>query len=166
MDYSKLSSRFSVRILTETNIDQIFSLSAGNPMFYRYCPPFVTKESIRADMVKLPPRTTPEDKFYLGFWEGETLIAILDLILHYPNRETAFVGMFMVSATKQGQGVGSGIVGELCASLREQGFRFVRLGYAKGNPQSRGFWLKNGFLPTGVEYQTDGYVVVVLERRL
>ena len=42
----------------------------------------------------------------------------------------------------------------------------MRLGFAKGNPQSEHFWLKNGFERTGVEAQNDGYVVVVLEKEL
>lgn len=166
MDLSKISSKYSVSMLSDNDIDQIYDLCVGNPMFYRYCPPAVTRESIRKDMAALPPRMTFEDKFYIGFWAGETLIAIMDLILHYPNRETAFVGLFMVSASSQGEGVGSEIIRDFCGYAWELGFRAVRLGYVKGNPQSRGFWLKNGFVPTGVEYQTDGYTVVVLQRQL
>jgi len=55
---------------------------------------------------------------------------------------------------------------EVYACLAKSGFHFVRLGFAKGNPQSEQFWLKNGFKRTGVEVQNEGYVVVVLEKEL
>lgn len=66
----------------------------------------------------------------------------------------------MTDAMEQGQGTGSAIVGELCAALEGFGFAHVRLGYVKGNGQSRHFWKKNRFAETGVEYDTDGYTVV------
>ena len=34
------------------------------------------------------------------------------------------------------------------------------------NPQSEHFWLKNGFERTGVEAPNDGYVVVIMEKKL
>ena len=42
----------------------------------------------------------------------------------------------------------------------------VRLGFAKGNPQSEAFWMKNGFKRTGFEDVQEKYTVVVLEREL
>ena len=66
----------------------------------------------------------------------------------------------------QNAGVGSRIVGDLCAALRDEGFSAVRLGRAKGNPQPERFWRKNGFRETGVEYDAGGYTVIVLQRDL
>jgi GNAT superfamily N-acetyltransferase len=53
--------------------------------------------SIRADMAALPPRKAVEDKYYLGFYEEDRLIAVMDLILGFPKEETAFVGFFMMN---------------------------------------------------------------------
>ena len=50
--------------------------------------------------------------------------------------------------------------------LKSIGFDYIRLGFAKGNPQSENFWTKNGFERTGVEAQNEGYVVVVLQKIL
>lgn len=50
----------------------------------------------------------------------------------------------------QGKGIGSTIIEESLAYLEKQGFTHVRLGYMKGNKQSRHFWIKNGFTPTGM----------------
>lgn len=99
------------------------------------------------DMTALPPEKSEEDKFYLGFFAGDELAAVMDLILDYPKPGIAFIGFFMMNAQKQGRGIGSQIVDEVTAHLKACGFREVRLGVDKGNPQSRAFWTKNGFSP-------------------
>ena len=40
-----ISSHYKVRKLTVKDVDQIYKLSSGNPIFYQYCPPFVTREA-------------------------------------------------------------------------------------------------------------------------
>ena len=166
LNISFFSTQYTVKKLVQADVDAIYLLCCGNPLFYEYCPPDVTKESIAQDMQALPSGKSYDDKYYLGFWKGDTLVAVLDLILNYPNCETAFVGFFMIEQKFQKQGIGSQIIEELCQHLKKQGYSFVRLGYAKGNSQSRKFWLKNHFDNVGVEYQTSGYTVVVLQREL
>ena len=101
-----------------------------------------------------------------GFFDGDRLIAVLDLILGYPDESAAFVGFFMTDASIQNRGIGSSIIGELCRTLKEAGYREARLGWVKGNPQSARFWRRNGFRETGASYETDGYTVVIARRDL
>lgn len=91
--------------LKEADVDEIYALFVENSMFYRYYPPNVTRESILADMKALPPKRTYEDKYYTGYFDGEKLVAVMDLILCYPNEETAFVGLFMMEKGSQGRGL-------------------------------------------------------------
>lgn len=161
-----LSKQYTVKQLTGTDVAVVYALCKENPLYYQYCPPFVTEDSIRADMKALPPRKIKEDKYYLGFYESEALVAVMDLILGFPNDETAFVGFFMTNKQFQGKGIGTELMQEVYTYLKQCGFKFVRLCFAKGNPQSEHFWLKNGFIPTGVEVQNEGYVAVVLQKEL
>ena len=161
-----LSKQYSVKQLTGTDVTAVYALCKENPLYYQYCPPFVTEDSILADMKALPPRKTKDDKYYLGFYEGEALVAVMDLILGFPNDETAFVGFFMMNRAYQGKGIGTELMQEVYTCLKQCDFKFVRLCFAKGNPQSEHFWLKNGFVPTGVEVQNEGYVAVVLQKEL
>lgn len=162
----RLSKQYMVRTLADADVAAVLELCKENPLYYQYCPPFVTENSIRADMTALPPGKTMEDKYYLGFYEGDKLVAVMDLILGFPKEETAFVGFFMMNRWYQGKGIGTAIMGEVYAYLEEYDFGFVRLGFAKGNPQSEHFWRKNGFERTGVEVPNEGYTVVVLEKKL
>ncbi len=164
MDVTKLSTKYKVCRLTEKDIDCVLELCMGNPLFYQYCPPAPTKESIAKDMAALPPRTKIKDKYYLGIYDEDKLIAVLDLILNYPNENTAFIGFFMVSSERQKKGMGTTLIKDMIACLQMNGYEFIRLGYVKGNPQAKAFWLKNGFAETGVEINTEDYTIVVLQR--
>ena len=95
---TQLSDTFEVRRLNAEDVDLIYTLSIENEIFYQYHPPFVTKESILKDMAALPPGKTLEDKFYLGFFDGEILTAVMDLILGYPTEDTGFIGLFMMNS--------------------------------------------------------------------
>lgn len=166
MNIQSLSQRYLIKCLEEKDIPDLYTLYLGNPVFYRHCPPAVTMDSIRREMTILPPGKTLDDKYYIGFYIEETLLAVMDLISGYPDPETAYIGFFMMNQDFQGKGIGTELITELCTNLKDLGFSRVRLAYAKGNLQSERFWLKNRFMKTGVEVQKEGYVAVRLERRL
>lgn len=163
MEVSLISTRYSVRRLTAEDVPAVFSLCSKNEQYYRYCPPFVTERSIMEDMKALPPKKGPEDKYYVGFFDGGELVAVLDLIVSFPNDRTAFIGFFMLEKRLSGGGVGSSMIEGLKAYLKKLGFTHIRLGWAKGNPQAEHFWKKNGFTETGVSYKAEGYTVIVAE---
>lgn len=145
MDIRLLSNRFDVRRLDINDVDAIYDMSRKNRIFYQYHPPFVTKESILEDMEALPPLKSYDDKYYIGFFESGTLVANMDLILGYPTDEIAFIGLLMTNVDYQNKGIGSAIVEDVSACLKQLGYRKVRIGVDKENPQSNAFWRKNGF---------------------
>ena len=147
MNISDLSSEYEVRKLTEDDVDIVYQLSLGNPMYFEYCLPAVTKESIIQDMNALPPRTTKKQKYYVGYFKDEKLIAVLDLIDGYPKKDVVFIGFFMIDVSVQKNGVGSAIVNELIDYLTTLKYKEVRLGWINGNLQAEHFWIKNGFCP-------------------
>ncbi len=166
LKFENFYDMYEVRRLNNSDVPQIYRLSVGNPLFYQYCPPAVTKESIKADMEALPPGINKEDKYYVGFFDKDVLVAILDLILGYPEKDSAYIGLFMMNQTFQGKGIGSSIISELGNALAQEGFFKLSLAYAKGNPQSEAFWIKNGFKKTGKISDQGLYKAVLMERRL
>lgn len=146
MDIQTLSQTYAVRRLGRDDVEIVYDLMRSNDIFYQYHPPFVTRKSILEDMDALPPGKGMEDKYYVGFFEGDALIAILDLIDGYPEKEIAMIGLLMTDTKRQRKGIGTTIVGELAVTLKASGFRRIRIGVDKGNPQSNAFWQKNGFV--------------------
>lgn len=166
MEIQHLSNQYSVCTLLPVDAEMIYEALKNNTIFYQYHPPMVTVESILEDMEALPPNKGYEDKHYIGFFDEGALVAVMDLIEHYPKSGTALLGFFAMNTNLQGQGIGTEIISDSAAYLTQVGFKKVRLGIDKGNPQSKAFWLKNGFTFTGEAYESDGSAILVMERKL
>ena len=161
-----ISKKYQARILDGKDISIVYNLCRKNKLYYEFCPPFVTPESIKADMTALPPGKRREDKFYLGYFDNDNLTAVMDLILGYPDQETAYVGFFMTDVDVQGKGIGSAIISDLSQFICSQGYSDIQLGWVKDNPQAEHFWHKNGFKEPGKMYEMDDYIVVEARRSI
>lgn len=158
LEVSILSKSYIVRKLDKNDVDMIYDMSCENRIFYQYHPLFVTKESILNDMVALPLGKSREDKLYVGFFEDESLVAVMDLILDFPLKGIAFIGLFMMNTKYQNKGIGSKIISEVIMCLKSLGYKEIRLGVDKGNKQSFSFWTKNSF---GI-ISEDDYILMKL----
>ena len=165
LDIAGLSSRFGVRRMSEADADAILGLCLQNALYYEYCGARPTREQVLDDLRVTPPGMDASSKYYVGFFDGDILAAVMDLIDGYPEADRAYIGFFMVNKALQGRGVGSGIVGEVCRYLRRTGFRAVRLALAEDNPQAGHFWRKNGFRILQ-RAPMDGWTALVAERPL
>lgn len=166
MKVELFSDKYAVRPLNEGDIDDIYKLLRENVLYYEYCPPFVTRQSIQDDMNALPPEKTMKDKYYIGYYQKDKLIAIMDLIDDYPEKGIAYIGFFMTDVAAQNRGVGSEIIDCLCKYLTSLEYRSIRLAWVKGNPQAEHFWLKNCFVPIGETKSNVADKVILAERVL
>ncbi|HEM3588175.1 TPA: GNAT family N-acetyltransferase [Streptococcus suis] len=165
MKISQFSNRYQVRKLVDADLEQVLALYQTNPLYFEHFPPLPSLESLANDLVDCPPGKELSDKYFLGFWDKERLVAILDLIDGYPTAEIAYIGLFMVDARLAGQGLGSKIIAKLLTQLASH-FKKVRLGYVESNPQSSHFWSKVGFCPTGEVKEIAGKTIVIVEHAL
>ena len=113
MKISHFSKHYQVRKLTEADLEQVLAFYQTNPLYFEHFPPLPSLESLANDLVECPPGKGLSDKYFLGFWDKERLVAILDLIDGYPTAEIAYIGLFMVDSRLAGQGLGSKIIAEL-----------------------------------------------------
>ena len=164
-DLRKFSRVFDVRRLHPDDADMIVRLLERNELFYQYTDARPLKEEVLADMKIVPPGIERSEKYYVGYFEGDDLIAVLDLIDGYPDEDIAFVGFFMMDTDHQGKQIGSDIITELASYLKEEGKRAMRLAIDDGNPQSSHFWKKNGFEVID-EKDVNGWKKLVAERIL
>ncbi len=166
MDISLLSNKYQVRTITKSDIERVLNICESNPIYYQYCPPKPSITSLINDLQCLPPNKEYKDKYYVGFYENDQIIALMDLINKYPDNGTTFIGFFMMAASCQGKGIGTSIISDVLKYLKSLNFKKVQLGYVKGNNQARSFWEKNSFLFTGVEKKQEKYTVIVMEKIL
>lgn len=165
MNIALLSKSFKVRKIRLEDLNEVLSLCLENPLYYHHCPPLPSFETLKEDISKLPPNKTKNDKYYIGFYKNSNLIAVMDLILAYPDANTVFLGFFMVKKEIQNQGFGRLIIQEAFSYLSTM-FKNIRLGYVLGNPQSEAFWLNQGFTKTGIIVREKLYSIVILTKEL
>ena len=104
--------------LIVSNVDDIVGLCQQNTVFYKYTEARPTRENILHDMNATPPGIDTSDKYYIGFYDGASLIAIMDLIDGYPEKDIAYIGFFMMDVKHQGKQIGSSIISEVICYLR------------------------------------------------
>ena len=165
LNIAEFSRQYAVRRLDASDVDEIRALCAENRLYYRYCRAQPTREQILNDLSITPPGIGAEDKYYVGFYQTDTLVAVMDLIDGFPERGIAFIGFFMMNAALQGRGVGSAIIRGLADALKAQGKTAMQLGIDKGNPQSTHFWKKNGFSVLR-EVPQDGRTILLARMQL
>ena len=161
-----LSGEYTVRELNAADVPEMLRVARSNPLFYRYMRPDPTAENLAADLMALPPRRTLADKHFFGWFDGEKLVAMMDLITHHPKPDMAFIGWFILDGARQGVGLGRRLVSDVLAMLKAEGITEVRLGRIEGNPQSEHFWHVCGYVENGLGYDTEDYHVVVMVKRL
>lgn len=162
----QLNGEYKVRLLSDDDLPQMLKIAQGNPQYYEYLHLTPTMENLRECLEMLPPRRTIADKHFFGWFDGERLIAMMDLVAHHPEYDKAFIGWFIVDKDWQGNGMGRALVTRTLEMLREAGVKEVRLGRAAGNPQAEHFWHVCGFGETGLSYSAGEYEVLVLSKQL
>ncbi len=161
----ELSKKYEVRRLGDPDAESILDLCSGNPQFYRYCEAEPTIEEVLHDLHITPPNISMSDKYYVGFCEDKTIVAVMDLIDGYPNADIAYIGFFMMNPAYQGNQTGTAIIRDVTDYLRSIGKTAVRLAIDKGNPQSTHFWKKNGFQIIS-EVDVNGWTKLAAEKQL
>lgn len=145
IDISHFSPRYVIRRMTIDDTDAVFDLLIENQPYFLCCGNQPTRELVQSDITVGPPGIPAEQKYYLGFYRDNSLLAVMDLIDGYPEDQFAFIGFFMLRLSLQGKGEGSRLIGEIIGYLQTLGFTAVRLGIDKNNANGVRFWTKNGF---------------------
>ena len=159
-----LSSDYDVRNITEADIASVYNLCKNNRRYYRYIGKKPSLRELTDVITDLPEGTGPQNKHFVGFYDDESLIAILDLITSYPEADDAFIGWFMVDAQKHRQGIGSSIFADIRAAMKAQGYDHLSLACFPENTEAAAFWENQGFSVTRESTNQDGHPVNVMER--
>lgn len=165
IDIKAFSGLYDVRRLGAADAPAVLELMEENPQYYEFCGKSCSLEEILGDMSALPPGKSMEEKYYIGFFELEHLVAVMDFIDGYPDADTAYIGFFMLTSCYQRQKKATAIIERVCLYCGELGYSRLMLAYEKANPQSGGFWKSCGFVPA-FEKEQEGCVLVAAERLL
>ena len=164
LDISTLSTQYTVRKITESDISPVYRLAKSNVRYYKYLGKIPTRESLTDVISELPAGTSKNNKHFVGFYnKDDVLVAVMDLITGYPESDDAFIGWLMVDGAMQGRGVGSGIFADVRAAVKAAGYDYISLGCIEQNEEAMNFWKAQGFRATREEQQ-ENYKVIVMGR--
>lgn len=148
MKLSSFKTKYTVKKLSSEDVCEIYDLCKSNVQYYHYAKQELTHESILSDIDELPQGKTKSDKYYLGFYEKDLLVAIIDLIDMFPDKQTIYISFFMIRKSQQGKGIASAIIKELIQHFKQNEYHFVRLSVILENKEAMQFWKKIGFVST------------------
>jgi ribosomal protein S18 acetylase RimI-like enzyme len=80
---------------------------------------------------------------------GGPAVGVLDLHLHYPEPQTAHIGLLLFREACQGLGYGKETTHAVEGALRGAGFRSLRLSVVDENTDAKSFWERLGFAEVG-----------------
>lgn len=155
-----------VRKIQEEDLDDVLALCLGNKEYYHYLHEQPTIENLKADLYAVPPGKSLKDKYFMGYYEGNHLVAVLDFICGYPKDDVAYIGWLILDPQDQGKGIASDIVEMICARSKQAGYHKIELGCIKGYVHAQNFWRKQGFLPTGRIKEMNDITILVLSKTL
>ncbi len=148
LNIDSLSTSHEVRRLTEADISDVYDLCKSNRKYYECTNSAPTVESLTEIISRVPEGVDRSRKHFVGFYEKDKLVALLDLITGFPEKDDAFIGWFMVDGRKQRQGIGSQIFADVRAAMAGQGYDYMALSCEKANTEAIAFWRAQGFKAT------------------
>jgi GNAT superfamily N-acetyltransferase len=116
-------------------------------------------------LLSVPPGFDPAGKHAIGLWDGPSLVAFADVLLGYPDPAFAYIGLVVVHADRQGQGLGRQLHNAVLDRVRDHSAAVVvRLGViATVAATVEPFIRALGYTPTGEHrpYRYDKLVSTV-----
>lgn len=146
------------------HLRDIYRLITGNEEFLKSTQAHEqTMEECEEALVARPPRVAAENKHFLVIYENGECVALLDYLEGYPEKETAYIGLFIVDASKHGNGIGRRINDAFMRSAQCCGYRNIKLGYYRRNESGYWFWRKNRYIAESVtSMENDGQTWEIL----
>lgn len=149
---------------TEENLEEQYQIKRSNTAFFERTGQHpVTMEDCRVDLTACPPTVSAENQFFWQVYEHGKCIALLAYLQHYPESDTAYLGLLMVDAVLHGKGIGRKVNAAFMRAAAKAGYKKIRLGCYLTNEPGYWFWRKNRYVAIKtVERETEGKVYPLL----
>lgn len=136
---------FSIRLLENSDIPLVQKFFENNSDFFLIVgekPKFNEAERIFA---LLPKNKTLDSKFLIGLFEGEKLIAFVDMIQDYPENNQWSIGYYIIDIDYRNKGIGFELFKGIENILLSLGAKSVQIVIQEQNNRGLKFWEKVGF---------------------
>lgn len=159
----KALPEYNIVKIEEQHYQDIYHLQKENIIYFEYTKEYPPKyEDIINEVTELPPYTDISQKYYIGFYLEDTLVAVMDFIDGYPNDKTYWIGLFIIDINYQGLGIGTKII----STFIELSDKNIQLGCLSDNIEGFAFWSKMGFKEITRSYNKEkDWNIIIMERK-
>lgn len=129
----------------------------------------LTDDEIGRIFKEKPNEARIDQKKIMGFYQGNEIVTIADVIYGYPQEKYVFIGLLMVTQEKQGNGIGGIAYRKIEESAIALGYGYIQLAILIKNVNVYNFWQKLGFIEVEKRKGRDGQRVVdviVMEKQI
>jgi len=134
----------TVRALTHADDELIYRFQAAHPAHFDFFQdhPVTRREAIQ-DVDDVPLNATSDQKAYLGVFEDDQLVLIVDLIIDYPLPSLVWLGLWMPAKDLSDQRLGE-LYQSLVKTLRAADAVQLQLSVFMGDRTMPKFWQAQG----------------------
>lgn len=142
----------AARALTSEDVAAIQKLMLSNSDYSLRVTGRVTDDGAAAEMLSaLPPLVEENQKINRGLFRDMSLLALSDLIVGWPQKHIAHIGLLMTHGSHHGQGLGRAMHQDVLEYVgRYPEITVLRIAIVDSNREkAEKFWSALGYAPTG-----------------
>ena len=142
---AELLPEWEIRPVAGDDFDVVLAMLERCGDFFELSGVPITAQSLKQDLVNLPPHCTMEQKHYAALWKEGAPWIVLDLVEGWPRPRTLFVGLFVIEPALRRQGTGRAVMAALLKAAKGAGYDRARLACLLNNSDGHAFWQAVGF---------------------
>ena len=125
--------------------------------------------NVEQDITNIPDGVQKSQKNYRLVSFNDEILGVVDYITGYPERNTVFIGLFIIKNNKHRQGFGRKIFNYIENLFKSEGFLKIRLGVITDNEIGFSFWKKQNFKEIErkvLKFGNSEKEVIVMEKKI
>jgi GNAT superfamily N-acetyltransferase len=145
--FSLAVQEYSMRLLAQEDLPALQAL-------YEKCQDYMLlvdghpagENAAQEEFQVVPPGKSADDHFLFGIVDaGNELAGLLDVIRGYPEADTWWIGLLLLTPDIRSQGIGRKVLEGFAEYVIEAGGKALMLGVVKENARACRFWTRMGF---------------------
>lgn len=150
--------------------EEVLDIYIGNDYYFNKIlniPQNIT--NVEQDITSIPDGAQKNQKNYELVSFNNEILGAVDYITGYPEKNTVFIGLFIIKNNKHGQGFGRKIFNYLENLFKSEGFLKIRLGVIADNEIGFSFWKKQNFKEIErkvLKFGNSEKEVIVMEKKI
>ena len=150
--------------------EEVLDIYIGNDYYFNKIlniPQNIT--NVEKDITNIPDGVQKSQKNYRLVSFNNEILGAVDYITGYPEKNTVFIGLFIIKNNKHRQGFGEKIFDYLENLFKSEGFLKIRLGVIADNEIGFSFWKKRNFKEIErkvLKFGNSEKEVIVMEKKI